>query len=139
MITFIDTNILIYLTKQSEPLHKWSEAQFVKCKSHGPVVVSDVVYAEFSAGMNSQEHTDKTLDVLGLEQIPITKPALFEAGRLFRSYKSRGGTKNNVLPDFFIAAQALQEDGHVFTANPRDFYKLIPQLQLILPPNSKVK
>lgn len=133
MITFIDTNVLIYLIDDREPLHGWSEKQFIHCKSQGPVVIPDVVYAEFSAGMTSKKHTDEALETLSLERAQISRDALYEAGRLFRTYKTNGGNKKNVLSDFFIAAQAADEEAYVLTANRKDFYKLLPTLKLITP------
>jgi len=40
----------------------------------------------------------------GLASAVIPRPALFFAGKAFQQYRSAGGRKTGVLPDFFIGA-----------------------------------
>src|SRR5437588_272086 len=105
MTTFNDTNVLIYLLDSASQHHSWSVTEFKKCREKGPIILSDIVYAEFSIGMADKTATDKAIRELACERLRITDQALFNAGR----YKDKGGTKGNVLPDFLIAAQAENE------------------------------
>jgi len=40
----------------------------------------------------------------GLASAVIPRPALYLAGKAFQQYRSAGGRKTGVLPDFFIGA-----------------------------------
>jgi hypothetical protein len=43
----------------------------------------------------------------GLITAVIPRPALFLAGKAFQRYRSAGGRKTGVLPDFFVGAHAV--------------------------------
>jgi predicted nucleic acid-binding protein len=131
--TFIDTNILIYLLDKSSPNHDWSQKEFGHRKLAGPIILNDLVYSEFSAGMKSKADVDSAITLLGLERSKMSDDALYDAGQLFRKYKESGGPKNNVLADFFIAAHARSEGAPLLTGNNRDFRNLFPDLVLITP------
>jgi predicted nucleic acid-binding protein len=133
MTTFIDTNVLIYLLDTASPHHTWSVTQFQKSKNVGPVIVNDIVYAEFSVGMQDKQATDEAIVALACERIHISDDALFRAGRAYKEYKNKGGTKLNVLPDFLIGAQAETEGAPLLTANVKDYLSLFPKLKLISP------
>jgi len=134
MTTFVDTNVLIYLFDPSRPEHAWSVAEFNKCKQAGPVILSDIVYSEFSAGFGTKLEVDEVVQTLGLERMPMSDDALFAAGQLFKKYKLNGGTRSNVLSDFLIAAQVESMGASLLTGNTRDFRKLFPAMALITPP-----
>lgn len=134
MTTLIDTNILIYLTNPAEALHGWSIEQLQLCKANGPAIVTDIVYCEFSAGMESQAHVDAVISQFDLERIRGSDAALVRAGHAYRQYKSRSGTKTNVLPDFLIGAIAEVTGAPLMTANAKDFLSYFPRVSIISPP-----
>ena len=126
--------MLIYLLDSASQHHSWSVTEFKKCREKGPIILSDIVYAEFSIGMADKTATDKAIRELACERLRITDQALFNAGRAFKQYKDKGGTKGNVLPDFLIAAQAENEQAPLLTGDQRDFLALFPTLSVISPP-----
>lgn len=135
MSTFVDTNILIYmLDPKTTKLHVWSRRLFEDRKARGPIIISDIVYCELSAGMPDQSTVDAAVRNLGLERIRGNDAALFRAGEAFKRYKNEHkGKKTNVLPDFIIGAVAEIERTPLLTANPGDFAGYFPNLRLIHP------
>jgi len=134
MTTFFDTSALIALLDPTEPNHAWSLAEFTNRKSAGPIVINDVVYAEMSAGMPSQDDVDAVVSRFGLQRAPSSDAALFMAGQRFKLYRSgRVRPKTNVLPDFFIGSAAHFLGVPLVTANPRDFRAFFTGLTIVHP------
>ncbi|WP_207792133.1 type II toxin-antitoxin system VapC family toxin [Siccirubricoccus phaeus] len=63
----------------------------------------------------------------------MPRPALFLAGRAFREYRRRGGSRTGVLPDFFIGAHAAVAGLPLLTRAPRRYRAYFPDLALIAP------
>jgi len=133
MTTFLDTNILVCLLRQQEQFHSWSVAQLQICKVNGPAIISDIVYCEFSVTMPNQADVDAVVSQFGLDRLRGSDAALFRAGKAFKLYRSRGGPKTNVLPDFLIGAIAEVAGAPLITTNRKDFINYFPQLQVISP------
>jgi predicted nucleic acid-binding protein len=65
--------------------------------------------------------------------IETPKPALFLAGKAFVQYRRQGGTKTNVLADFFIGAHAAVAGLPVLTRDVRRYAGYFPTVRLITP------
>lgn len=133
MTTFLDTNVLIYLLDEDSVRHEWAKEEFVKRKEIGPLIISDIVYSEFSAALESVVKTDKAINSLSIERISFSNNALFAAAKAFVVYKSRNGPKTNVLPDFLIGAQAETEQAPLLTGDPKGYRSYFPNVSLITP------
>jgi predicted nucleic acid-binding protein len=137
MTAFFDTCIVIALLSPAEKFHSWSSEQLLHFKSEGPILISDVVYAELAAAMPSHNDLDNALDPFGFERTTRNDAALFAAGKAFKVYKDvNKGPKANVLADFFIGALATELDVPLVTSNPKDFKKYFSHLNIVEPPNS---
>jgi predicted nucleic acid-binding protein len=133
MTTFLDTNVIIYLLEPTSPFHNWAKTVVGKSRTAGPLLISDVVYSEFSVTLDSVQDTDQALDQLGIERVQFSTRALFLAGRAFVKYRKGGGTKTSVLSDFLIGAQAETEGAPLITNDRHYFSSYFPAIQLILP------
>lgn len=133
MTTFLDTNVLIYLTTPTDPHHGWAMQQLEACKANGPAIIADMVYCEFSVAFPAKADVDTVVSAFALERYPTTDTALFRAGKAFKQYRSQQGTKNNVLPDFLIGAIAEEAGAPLVTLNPKDFLGYFPTVKLISP------
>lgn len=132
MTTFLDTNILVYLLDEASPRHQWAKTVTAERRQEGPLIISDIVYSEFSVALESQSNTDDAIRSLALERIAFSDESLFLAGKAYRRYKEEnGGPKNNVLSDFLIGAQASAAGVPLVTANPDDFKSYFPAIKLI--------
>jgi predicted nucleic acid-binding protein len=69
-----------------------------------------------------------------IEIVPIPRPALFLAGKAFQQYRSAGGARTGVLPDFFIGAHAAIEGWPLLTRDARRYRTYFPKITLIAPP-----
>lgn len=138
MTTFLDTSALLSAMNDAEVHHAWSVAQIEARRAEGPLVISDIVYSELAAGMESREHIDAALAEWALERLRSGDEALFLAGQAYKAYKQkpRGPgelPKTNVLPDFLIGALAQTEGAPLVTTNQDDFHKYFPGLDIISP------
>ena len=133
MTTFIDTNILIYITQETSEFHTWAKNQLISARTRGPVIICDIVYSEFSIAFENFSDFSDVVNNLNFERLPFTEDALFCAGKAYLEYKKNGGTKANVLPDFLIGAQAEVVSGNLLTANTKDFQRYFPKLTIIAP------
>jgi len=135
MTTLIDTNVIIALLDEEDRHNEWATNAFNNAKDQGPVLISDVVYAEASIAFDSVEGFEEVIQQLGLEKIRSQYSALFSAGKAFRQYREthRGKPKNNVLPDYFIGADADSLGVPLMTANSADFRTYFGAVELISP------
>jgi len=131
MTTFIDTNVLIDALDPASKNHAWAKQQLSEADQ--PLVICDIVYSELSVGMGSVADTSAAVQSLSIERTRYSDNALFVAGKVFKQYRTRGGTKSNVLSDFLIGAAADDDGSPLLTANPRDFRSYFPTLILICP------
>jgi predicted nucleic acid-binding protein len=104
----------------------WSARQLDEAIIRGRPVINAVIYAELSVGYHEFGEVDEFLRGTGIEIIPISNPALFLAGKAFQTYRSRGGTRTGVLPDFFIGAHAQAESLPLLTRDPRRYRTYFP-------------
>ena len=129
----IDTNVLVDVLENDPEWADWSIAQLRAQAQIHRLVINPVVYAELSLTFSTVEALD---DVLAAMQIPvqdIPKPALFLAGKAFVKYRRQGGTKSNVLADFFIGAHAAVSRLPLLTRDVRRYASYFPTVQLIAP------
>jgi predicted nucleic acid-binding protein len=137
MTTFVDTNVVIYLLDPDSRFHDWSLEEVAKAKEKGPIILPDIAYCELSVGMESKEATDTALAELAFERLACSDASLFRAGQAFLEYRDKNkGTKNNVLPDFLIGAQAETIGAPLLTADRGHFLKYFSKINLITPPPS---
>lgn len=134
MATFVDTNILIYALKSQTYLNAWSIETLNVYRKIGALLVDPIVYAELAGGFESQAGIDRALGKLDIQISHCSEAALFAASRAFKTYKARGGTKSNVLPDFLIGANANASQMPLITRDTARYATYFPDLQLIAPP-----
>jgi hypothetical protein len=60
-------------------------------------------------------------------------PGVLLAGKAFLLYRRRGGTRQTVLPDFFVGAHAMVAGYELLTRDPARYRTYFPQLHLIAP------
>lgn len=131
--TLVDSNVLVDVLVGDPRWAKWSDKALIDSLEKGPVFVNPVIYAEISLGFPSVEECDASLDVQGVERIPLPWPAAFLAGRAFREYRRRAGTRRSPLPDFFIGAHAAVEGLRLLTRDTRRYRTYFPTVELVVP------
>lgn len=129
----VDTNILLDLLTDDPVWADWSIRQLDVASVKGDLAINDVVYAEMSVRFERIEDIDEILDEVGIVLEPMPRPALFLAGKVFQRYRAAGGTRNGVLPDFFIGAHAAVAGLPLLTRDVQRYRTYFPSVSLISP------
>jgi len=132
-MTLVDTNVLLDIVTGDPTWAKWSLEQLETAAERGPVLINDVVYAELSIRYPRIEDLDTFVDEAGLEVLPMTRPALFRAGKAFADYRRAGGKRDRLLPDFFIGSQADVSRLPILTRDVQRYRTYFPTVTLISP------
>ncbi len=102
----VDTNVLIDVLNNEPRWADWSIHQLrVQSKIH-VLTINPIIYSELSCAFSKIEDLDDVVQVMGLKYAQLPRPALFLAAKAFQVYRKKGGTKNNILGDFFVGAHA---------------------------------
>ncbi|SFM45973.1 type II toxin-antitoxin system VapC family toxin [Variovorax sp. OV329] len=129
----VDTNVLVDMLENDPDWADWSIGQLRAQSQVRKLVINPVIYAELSLTFSSAESLDDTLAALQIAVVEIPRPALFLAGKAFVKYRRQGGTKSNVLADFFIGAHAAVARWPVLTRDVHRYSAYFPTVELIAP------
>ncbi len=129
----VDTNVLLDLVTNDPQWSEWSLARLEEAALRGPILINDVVYAETSIRYDRIEDLDSMLTETTIEIAPMPRAALFLAGKVFQQYRTSGGVRTGVLPDFFIGAHAAIEGWQLLTRDARRYRTYFPKLMLTAP------
>ena len=129
----VDTNILVDVLENDPDWADWSIGQLRAQSQIHELAINPVIYAELSLTFSSVETLDATLADLRLAFLELPRPALFLAGKAFARYRKQGGSKHNVLADFFIGAHAAVTGALLLTRDARRYRNYFPSVGLITP------
>ena len=129
----VDTNVLIDVFENDPDWAEWSLQQLRHRSRLTQLAINPVIYAELSIAFSRMEMLDAALATLEMRQLEIPRPALFLAGKAFLRYRQQGGTKSNVLVDFFIGAHAAVSRLPLLTRDTRRYRTYFPTVELIAP------
>jgi hypothetical protein len=132
-VTLVDTNVLLDLVTDDPAWADWSVRQLDAAAIKGALAINDVVYAELSVRFTRIEVLDAVLDDAGIVMAAMPRPALFLAGKAFQRYRSGGGVRTGVLPDFFIGAHAAAAGLTLLTRDPKRYRTYFPSIDLVTP------
>jgi predicted nucleic acid-binding protein len=132
-VILVDTSVLLDILQDDPVWSAWSIAALRIGRAQDNLAINDVVFAELSARYDHLGEVEEALDTLELPLQAIPKQALFLSGKAFQRYRSRGGSKNSVLADFFIGAHALVEGARLLTRDVRTVRSYFPDVTLIAP------
>jgi len=132
-VIFVDTNVLLDLVTDDPDWAGWSQQQLDHAAARDDLTINDIVYAELSIGYERMEELDAMIQTAGLTIAAIPRPALFLAGKAFQRYRSAGGRKTGVLPDFFVGAHAVIADAALITRDAARYRSYFPGIALIAP------
>jgi len=131
--TLIDSNVLLdHLTNDPE-WAEWSQNAMETCAGGGPLYINGVIYAETSVNFDAFAELERALFAMEITVAEISRTALFVAGKAFREYRRRGGTRTMVLPDFFIGAHAAVEGLTLLSRDAGRYRTYFPRLDIVAP------
>lgn len=131
--TLVDSNVLIDISTGNPSWASWSAEALIDALDQGPVLVDQIVFAEFSIGYPTPEECEWARHVQGIERVPIPWPGAFPAGRAFASYGRRGGAKRAPLPAFFVGGHAAVSGHRLLTRDAARYRPYFPTVELIAP------
>jgi predicted nucleic acid-binding protein len=129
----VDTNVLVDVLQNDPQWADWSIAQMRAQSSLHALVINPIIYAEMSLSFSTLEALDDVVGTLALDLREIPRPALFLAAKAYAQYRRRGGSKLQVLPDFFIGAHAAVEGWPLLTRDASRFKTYFPTLDVLAP------
>jgi predicted nucleic acid-binding protein len=132
-MTLADTNVVADLITPDPDWQTWSIEALHQCRNSGEVSVNEIVFAELSARLSSENEVRSILSDLGLAFEWIPTEALFVSGQTYRRYRAAGGLRPSVLPDFFYRRSCAGDGTACLDAGPAALSDIFPDVQLITP------
>lgn len=133
MPILVDTNVLIDIAVHDPLWFKWSRNKLREARERGSVIINQIIYAEFSLRYRTIDEVDLVLpnDEYRRESLPCE--AAFAASQAFALYRRRGGSREQVMPDFLIGAHAAIRGYPVLTRDVAGYRTYFPGLDIIAP------
>ena len=132
-MTLVDADVPLDVAAADPRWAAWSEGQLDAAALRGPLAISDIAYAEVSVSYARVENVDAVLAAIGIEVHAVPRAGLFLAGKVFRAYRARGGTRTSLLPDFLIGAHAAAAGLPLLTRDVARYRTYLPAVSLIAP------
>lgn len=132
-MVLVDTNVLLDVLQDDPVWADWSQTQLESAALAGKLAINDVVYAELSIAFQRIEELESVVATAGLKLEPMPREALFLAGKAFMAYRKASGSRQQVLPDFFIGAHAAVRQWPLLTRDARRYRSYFPTVRVICP------
>ena len=132
-MVLVDTNVLLDVLQNDPQWADWSQGQLESASLTDSLAVNAVIYSELSMAFERIEELEAVLADASLGLEPIPREALFLAGKAFLSYGRRPGTKQGVLPDFYIGAHAAIGGLALLTRDAARYRGYFPKVEILAP------
>jgi predicted nucleic acid-binding protein len=133
-VVLVDTNVLLDVLQDDPQWAEWSQRNLESASLTDSLAINAVIYSELSIAFERIEDLEAVLSDASLSVEPIPREALFLAGKAFLDYRRRQGTKQSVLPDFYIGAHAAVGGYTILTRDVARYRTYFPTVVLIAPP-----
>jgi predicted nucleic acid-binding protein len=129
----VDSNVILDIATVDEVWSAWSEAMMRRLADEAALVINPLIYAEVSVRYETVEELEAVVpaDVFRRDSLPYEAALL--AGKCFRTYRRRGGTRTSPLPDFYIGAHAAVCGYRLLTRDAARYQSYFPSVELIAP------
>jgi len=134
-MVLVDTNVLLDVVEDDPQWAVWSQGQLETVGLTDRLVINGVIYSELSIAFARIEELERVMDEASLTLEEIPREALFLAGKVFLDYRRRKGSKQHVLPDFYIGAHAAVNGYPILTRDVAPYRSYFPTVRLISPPS----
>lgn len=129
----VDTHVLIDVLEDDPDWADWSIQQLRGQSQVHQLAINPIIYAELALTFSTLEALDQVIEQLELTLLEVPRPALFLAGKAVVQYRKSGGSKSNVLADFFIGAHAAVEQHPLLTRDAKRYRSYFPTVDLLTP------
>jgi len=134
----VDTNVLVDVIQDGQAWTDWSIRQLRAQSKIHDLAINPIIYSELSLMFESLEALDGVIQELQLKYMELPQAALFLAGKAFVKYRRDGGTKQNVLADFFIGAHAAVARCPILTRDAARYRTYFPTVRLLMPSDEDI-
>ncbi|MEJ0005999.1 MAG: type II toxin-antitoxin system VapC family toxin [Steroidobacteraceae bacterium] len=129
----VDTNVLLDVLQDDPNWAAWSQAQLESAALTDSLAINAVIYSELSMAFERIEELEQIVAEAKLAVEAIPREALFLAGKVFLEYRRRKGSKQGVLPDFYIGAHAAVARCAILTRDVGRYRGYFPTVPLVTP------
>jgi len=128
----VDTNVLLDIFQNDPEWAAWSQDKLDAASATDSLAINPVIYSELSIAFARIEELGAVLTEAALTVESIPREALFLAGKVLLTYRARG-SKQSVLPDFYIGAHAAVMRWPLLTRDVARYRSYFPGISLISP------
>ena len=129
----VDANVILDVVTNDPEWGSWSTETLERLADEAVLVVNPLIYAEVSVGYERIEELEWALPHDLYRRMALPYEAAFLAGKCFKKYRRRKGTRRSPLPDFYIGAHAAVAGFRLLTRDARRYRDYFPTLELISP------
>lgn len=129
----VDTNVLLDVLQDDPNWAAWSQAQLESAALTDRLAINAVIYSELSMAFERIEELEQVVAEAKLAVDAIPREALFLAGKVFLECRRRKGSKQGVLPDFYIGAHAAVAGCAILTRDVDRYRGYFPTVPLVTP------
>ena len=129
----VDTNVLLDIFQNDPEWAAWSQDKLDAASATDSLAINPVIYSELSIAFARIEELEAVLTEAALTVESIPREALFLAGKVFLAYRRARGSKQSVLPDFYIGAHAAVMRWPLLTRDVARYRSYFPGISLISP------
>ena len=133
MITAVDTNVLLDIFSGAEPHASGSADALSEARRAGALVATDVVWAETAAWFSTAQELAVAMEDLGVTYDAPGQRAASLSGEIWRRYRSEGGSRARLMPDFLVGAHALTQADRLLSRDRGFFRRYFGDLVVIDP------
>lgn len=132
MAVLVDTNVILDVLLDDP---KWSDWSLEALDAHASqrLAINPTIFAELCYRFESVAEVNSTIAEFGFAYLETPKTGLFLASKAFARYKRSGGTRNFVLPDFFIGGHAEARSIPLITRDATRYRTYFPDAEIIAP------
>lgn len=132
-MVLVDTNVLLDVLEDDPKWSSWSQEKLDAASATDTLAINPVIYSELSIAFERIEELEAVITDASLAVESIPREALFLAGKVFLNYRRSRGTKQSVLPDFYIGAHAAVMQWPILTRDVSRYRNYFPTVSLIAP------
>ena len=129
----VDSNIFIDVFNPEDALSERVRNSLEALSLDAQPCINPVIFAELSPGFGDCQMLENILTGFNVRYVELSTADAFRAGQAFQIYRSQGGPRTSLIPDFMIGAQAAVRGWPILTRDPKRFASYFPEVQLIDP------